>query len=134
MADKMPYGGDRKTQNHDRAERILGYKSGGRISDEKGTKISISIGQPQQGGQGTNPAAAGALMAGLAQAAKPPMPVGGPPPGAPPGLPPGGGPPAPPMGMKRGGRARSAADMTAGAMSGEGRLQKTEIASRGRKG
>ena len=54
----------------------------------------------------------------------PPMPAGGPP-GLPPGMPPGG----PPLQRKSGGRAyHSAKDMDAGAASGEGRLEKTEIA------
>lgn len=52
------------------------------------------------------------------------MPVGAPPPGAPSG----------PMGFKKGGRVTKAAssykDMEAGAVSGEGRLQKSEIAAK----
>lgn len=63
--------------------------------------------------------------------AAPPMP-GAPPPGL---MPPAGGPPPmmPPMGRKAGGRAmRSYKDMTAGALSGEGRLQKTAIAANAR--
>jgi hypothetical protein len=59
----------------------------------------------------------------------PPMPAGGPP-GLPPGMMPPGMPPGgPPLPRKSGGRAyHSAKDMNAGAASGEGRLEKTEIA------
>ncbi len=59
----------------------------------------------------------------------PPMPAGGPP-GLPPGMMPPGMPPSgPPLQRKSGGRAyHSAKDMDAGAASGEGRLEKTEIA------
>ena len=59
----------------------------------------------------------------------PPMPAGGPP-GLPPGMMPPGMPPGgPPLQRKSGGRAyHSAKDMDAGAASGEGRLEKTEIA------
>ena len=66
------------------------------------------------------------------------QPMGGPmmpPPGAGPQLPPGmGG--MPPRPFKRGGKVRSTQDLTAGAGSGEGRLQKEELAARdaGRKG
>lgn len=71
--------------------------------------------------------------------APPPMPMGGPPPDMPPpsmagGPPPMAGPPlgGPPlMPRARGGRTyRSAKDMDAGALSGEGRLEKTEIQAR----
>lgn len=66
------------------------------------------------------------------------QPMGGPmmpPPGAGPQLPPGmGG--MPPRPFKRGGKVRSTQDLTAGAGSGEGRLQKEELAASkaGRKG
>lgn len=145
---KYPYGGDRKAQNKDRTDHVLGYKSGGRVADAEGTKININIGA----GGADKANAASAAMSAAAQAMKPPpsppmMPPPGPPgggPGGPPGL--GGG----PLGMKRGGRAKeeSAAEeatetkaqeraeekagksrhggriTNAGAGSGVGRLQK----------
>jgi hypothetical protein len=62
----------------------------------------------------------------------PPMMPPGPPPGMPPGMPPG-LPPGMGMPRKSGGRTyRSYKDMDAGAGSGLGRLEKTEIQSRKR--
>jgi hypothetical protein len=118
-----------------RAER----KSGGRAKGKTNIVISINANKPDAN-----------AMPKMPMPTPPPMPVppvappgvGGPPPmmpppgGPPPGLagpPPGaGGPPGmPPMPRKRGGRAyRSYKDMDAGSMSGEGRLEKSEIAAR----
>ena len=116
-----------------RAER----KSGGRTKGKTNIVISINAGKPQDQQQAmmpkmptpspmpVPPIAPPPMGAG----APPPMPMPMPPPGPPPGLagaPPHGG--MPPMPRKRGGRAyKSYKDMDAGALSGMGRLEKTEI-------
>lgn len=111
-----------------RAER----KRGGRAKGKTNIVISINAGKPDDQ-QAMMPKAPTlppmppppVVPPGMGAGPPPGMPM--PPPGAPPGL---GGPPGmPPMPRKRGGRAayKSFKDMDAGALSGMGRLEKTEI-------
>ncbi len=111
-----------------RAER----KRGGRAKGKTNIVISINAGKPDDQ-QAMMPKAPTLppmppppiVPPGMGAGPPPPMPM--PPPGPPPGL---GGPPGmPPMPRKRGGRAayKSFKDMDAGALSGMGRLEKTEI-------
>lgn len=130
-------GGDAKVakrMNRDTGGPVLdmaGMKQAKKPAKGKNTNIKIEIIAGR--GQQTPPANV------MAPPPAPPMPMPPPPGAMPPGgmMPPGaGGPPpgAPPMppGRKAGGRiskvAKSYKDMEAGAASGEGRLQKTDIA------
>jgi len=134
-----------------KAEARTGRASGGRTKTKGKTNINIIIasgkpagdkdmmGQPP-GGIPTDNRGAGGIPIPVSQ---PPggaagMPGGGMPIPMPIPMPAAGGPPAPaggmPMGRKDGGRitkvAKSYKDMQAGAASGEGRLQKTDIAKK----
>lgn len=116
----------------------LEMNKGGRAKGKTNINIVIATGrgQPQdQGAPGMPPRPGGIPVAVPPQGAgaPPSMPAGGPPPmpmpaGAPPAGGLGGAGPMPPMARKRGGRTyRSYKDMDAGAGSGLGRLEKTEI-------
>ena len=113
-------------------------KEGGRASKSKGTNINIIIspgkdgaggmppGLPPMMGPGLPPGPPPGMPPMMPPGGAPPMMPPGPPPGMPPGLPPGIG-----MPRKAGGRTyRSYKDMDAGAGSGLGRLEKTEIQRR----
>lgn len=123
-----------------------GYKKGGRAAHASGgkvkkgkTNINIVINAGKKPEDGGMPPLPPGMPGGPMSLQRPPMgmPPGMPgmPPGAPAGGPPQmGQPPMPPMARKSGGRitkvAKSYKDMEAGAASGEGRLQKTDIAKR----
>lgn len=126
-----------KDEERDAAEQAKGMaianaarKSGGRTARKNGGVTVINIGKGASDAPISTPRPAPAPMPMVAS--PPPMqsqmPVVPPPPAAPIGQ------QKPPLALKTGGRATKVAksykDMTAGAGSGEGRLQKTDIAKR----
>jgi hypothetical protein len=135
FSEEVPIGNSTK-----KLRDLLGYEKGGRVERKRGGRakgktnivISINAGKPDDQ-QAMMPKAPTLppmppppiVPPGMGAGPPPPMPM--PPPGPPPGL---GGPPGmPPMPRKSGGRAayKSFKDMDAGALSGMGRLEKTEI-------
>jgi len=135
---KMPRPEEAAERSGKTPQDMPGRKSGGRTARATGgrakgkgkTNISINI---LAGGK-----APAADMGAMPPAPPPsmPIPTPAPPPAAPPPammpMPMGGG--QPPMGRKRGGRVYSSyKDMDAGAASGDGRLEKTEIQQKKRR-
>jgi len=115
-----------------RSAQRKGRKAGGRTKGKTNIIISVNAGKPQDQ-QAMMPKMPTPSPLPVPPVAPPPMGAGAPPP-MPPMPPPGlaGGPPPPPgmppMPRKRGGRAyKSYKDMDAGALSGMGRMEKTEI-------
>jgi hypothetical protein len=116
-----------------------GRATGGKVKKGK-TNINIIINAGKKGEDAGMPPMPPGMPGGPMSLQRPPMPPPGMPPmGGHPGMPAGGPPsmgqpPMPPMARKSGGRvskvAKSYADMEAGAGSGEGRLQKADIAKR----
>lgn len=131
----------RKKREEAESMKEAGYQKGGRTARKDGgkvkkgkTNINIVISQPKA--DGMPPMPPGGPMGRMPSAPVPMPPAGPAPMGAMPVPVPAPAPSMPPATMQRksGGRvtkvARSYADMQAGAASGEGRLQKTDIASR----
>ena len=142
-ASQGDYHTDDLDDAHNTAQEMMRQKRarGGRAKGK--TNIIIAINPQQDGQQGPMPQMGPTPRPAAPMPVAPPgMPGGAPMPGMPqgagglPGMPPGmpGMPPGmPPMPRKSGGRAyRSYKDMDAGAMSGFGRLEKTEIQKRKR--
>lgn len=121
----------------------MARKAGGRAKGKTNINIVIATGKGQQGQDGMPMMPPGGPMGGPPKppgGVPVPMPAGGPPGGAPQAMPipmPMPAPQQPPMARKAGGRitkvAKSYKDMEAGSGSGEGRLQKTDIAKHNRK-